>query len=215
MFKDLRFYIIYLALLSSIIGFRFYHKLPNNKAKSLLYIIIFSFLTEFVGKYFTSWTGLINFSVFNFYMLASFSAYIILLHALIQNSACKRIAISFLIIFYLFYFFNLYYFQYQNDTVFTNSFALGVVFVLLLSCCYFVEIFNSEKILNFKKSIYFWFILGILLFHVPFLPFMLAIKWFLIKNDESIFSLVLFILNLLMNSCFIIGFLWSEKRYNY
>jgi len=215
MFENLRFYIIYLALLSSIIGIRFYNKLPNNKAKSLLYIIVFSFLTEFVGKYFTSWTGLINFSVFNFYMLASFSAYIILLYALLQKSTCKRIAIGFLIIFHLFYFFNLYYFQYQNDTVFTNSFALGVIFVLLLSCCYFVEIFNSEKILNFKKSIYFWFILGVLLFHVPFLPFMLAIKWFLIKNDESIFSLVLFILNLLMNSCFIIGFLWSEKRYNY
>ena len=177
--------------------------------------IVFSFLTEFVGKYFTLWTGLINFSVYNFYMLASFSAYIILLYALLRKLACKRIAICLLIFFYLFYFFNLYYFQYQNDTVFTNSFALGVVFVLLLSCCYFIEIFNSEKILNFKKSIYFWFILGILLFHVPFLPFMLAIKWFLIKNDESIFSLVLFILNLLMNSCFIIGFLWSEKRYNY
>lgn len=215
MFEDLRFCIIYLALLSSLVGFRFYHKLPNNKAKFVLYIIVFSFLTEFIGKYFTSWTGLINFPVYNIYMLASFSAYILLLYALLQKLACKRIAISFLITFYFFYFFNLYYFQYQNDTVFTNSFALGVIFVLLLSCCYFVEIFNSEKILNFKKSIYFWFILGILLFHVPFLPFMLAIKWFLIKNDESIFSLVLFILNLLMNSCFIIGFLWSEKRYNY
>ncbi|TWI00639.1 hypothetical protein IQ05_01296 [Flavobacterium tiangeerense] len=215
MFEDLRFYIIYLALLSSIIGFRFYYKLPNNKAKFILFIIVFSFLTEFVGKYFTLWTGLINFSVYNFYMLASFSAYIVLLYALFLKLEFKRIAICFLIIFYLFYFCNLYYFQYHNDTVFTNSFALGVVFVLLLSCCYFIEIFNSKKILNFKKSIYFWFILGILLFHVPFLPFMLAIKWFLIKNDESIFSLVLFILNLLMNGCFIIGFLWSEKRYNY
>ncbi|OUD34497.1 hypothetical protein FPG59_13315, partial [Flavobacterium sp. FPG59] len=75
MFEDLRFYIIYLALLSSLIGFRLYYKLPNNKAKFILFIIVFSFLTEFIGKYFTLWTGLINFSVYNFYMLASFTAY--------------------------------------------------------------------------------------------------------------------------------------------
>jgi hypothetical protein len=215
MIENLRFYIIYLALLSSLVGCLFYSKLPNNKAKFLLFIIILSFLTEFVGKYFTQWTGLINYYVFNFYMLASFSAYIILLRMQLLNYRFKTIALYFLILFYVFYFLNLYCFQVENDTVFTNSFALGVLLVLILSCLYFIEIFNSEKILNFKKSIYFWFILGILLFHVPFLPFMLAIKWFLIKNDETIFSLVLFILNLLMNTCFIIGFLWSEKRYNY
>jgi hypothetical protein len=215
MIENLRFYIIYLALLSSVVGCLFYRKLPNNKAKFLLFIIVFSYLTEFVGKYFTQWTGLINYYVFNFYMLASFSAYIILLRMQLLKYRFKTIALYFLILFYVFYFLNLYCFQSKNDTVFTNSFALGVLLVLILSCLYFIEIFNSEKILNFKKSIYFWFILGILVFHVPFLPFMLAIKWFLIKNDETIFSLVLFILNLLMNTCFIIGFLWSEKRYNY
>lgn len=215
MFASLRFYIIYLALLSTLVGLRFYHKLPNNKAKFLLSIISFSFIVEFIGKYFTAWTGLVNFSVYNFYMFASFTAYILLFYMIFVTFVFKRIALLFLALFYLFYFINFFYLQYENDTVFTNSFAFGVLTILILSCLYFVEVFSSEKILNFKKSIYFWFILGILLFHVPFLPFMLAIKWFLIKNDESIFSLVLFILNLLMNSSFIIGFLWSEKRYNY
>ncbi|PWB21752.1 hypothetical protein DCO46_19120, partial [Flavobacterium sp. HTF] len=97
----------------------------------------------------------------------------------------------------------------------TYSFAIGVILVMLLSCVYLVEIFNSDKILNFKKSVFFWYILGILVFHVPVLPFMLAINWFLIKQDESIFSLVLFILNFLAHGCFIIGFVWSEKKYNY
>ena len=215
MIENLRFYIIYLALLSSLVGCFFYSKLPNNKAKFILFIIILSLMTEFIGKYFTKWTGMINYYVYNFYMLASFSAYIILLRMQLCNYKFKTVALYFLILFYAFYFLNLYYFQAENDTVFTNSFALGVVLILILSCFYFIEIFNSEKILNFKKSIYFWFILGILLFHVPFLPFMLALKWFLIKNDATIFSLVLFILNFLMYTCFIIGFLWSEKKYNY
>jgi hypothetical protein len=215
MLENLRYYIIYLALLTSVIGVFYYPKLPSNKAKFLLCLVSFSFVTELVGKYFTAWTGLLNYYVYNFYMLASFSSYIILLYMLLLKLLYKRLATLFLILFLLFYFINIMFLQNNPETTFTYSFAVGVGFVLILSCLYLVEIFNSDKILNFKKSIYFWFVIGILAFHVPFLPFMLALNWFLIDKDESVFSIVLFILNLLMYICFSIGFIWSEKKYNY
>jgi hypothetical protein len=215
MLENLRYYIVYLALLTSIIGVLYYPKLPCSKAKFLLCLVIFSFVTELVGKYFTAWTGFLNYYVYNFYMLASFSAYLILLRMLLLKLLYKRLATLFLILFLLFYFINIMFLQHDPETTFTYSFAVGVGFVLILSCLYLVEIFNSDKILNFKKSIYFWFVIGILVFHVPFLPFMLALNWFLIDKDESVFSLVLFILNLLMYICFNIGFIWSEKKYNY
>jgi hypothetical protein len=78
-----------------------------------------------------------------------------------------------------------------------------------------VEIFNSDRVLYYKKSIYFWFVLGILIFHVPYMPFMLAVKLFIKGDIQGLYSVVLFTLNLLMYSCFIIGFIWSEKRFNY
>ena len=215
MFEFLRFYIFYLALFSGIIGLISWHKLPTNKAKSLVILIWFSVIIERVGYYFTEWTGLLNYYVFNFYMLVSFSAYILLLRSLLIKINHRLIAFISLIVFIASFFLNILYFKEDVNHSYTYSFAIGVLLVMILSCLYLVEIFNSDKILNFKKSVFFWYILGILVFHVPFLPFMLALNWFLIKHDESVFSLVLFILNVLAQSCYIIGFLWSEKKYNY
>lgn len=215
MFEFLRSYIIYLALLSGCIGLISMHKLPGKKAKFLVILIWFSVLIELVGYYFTYWTGLLNYYVYNFYMFVSFSAYILLLRSLLLKINYRLTAVYFLILFIVSFFLNIMYFKEDTNRSFTYSFAIGVLLVLILCCLYLVEIFNSDKILNFKRSVFFWYILGILVFHVPFMPFMLAINWFLILQDESIFSLVLFILNLLAHSCFIIGFLWSEKKYNY
>ncbi|RZJ53790.1 MAG: hypothetical protein EOO44_07295 [Flavobacterium sp.] len=215
MFEFLRSYIVYLALLSGTVGLLHLHKLPSNKAKFLLLLIWFSVLTEVVGYYFTQWTGLLNYYVYNFYMFVTFVAYIVLLRSLLQKITNRISAALFLILFIVSFFLNILYFKEDINHSFTYSFAIGVILVMLLSCLYLVEIFNSDKILNFKKSVFFWYILGILVFHVPFLPFMLAINWFLIKQDESVFSLVLFILNFLAHGCFIIGFVWSEKKYNY
>ncbi len=213
--ESLRFYTVYLALLAGLVGLLFFHKLPSNKAKSLLVLIFFSFLTEFVGMNLTRWTGWINYCVYNFYILVSLSYYLFLLKHLLAHISHRRTANFFLIVFFLFYLTNLIFIQKDISATFTYSFAIGVIFVLILACLYLVEIFNSKKILNFRKSIFFWFILGVLLLHVPYLPFMLAIDWFLIESNESIYSLVLFILNVLMYGCFIIGFIWSEKKYNY
>lgn len=215
MFEFLRSYIIYLALLSGSIGLISMHKLPGKKAKFLVILIWFSVLIELVGYYFTYWTGLLNYYVYNFYMFVSFSAYILLLRSLLLKINYRLTAVYFLILFIVSFFLNIMYFKEDANRSFTYSFAIGVLLVLILSCLYLVEIFNSDKILNFKRSVFFWYILGILVFHVPFTPFMLAINWFLIKQDESVFSLVLFILNFLAHSCYIIGFLWSEKKYNY
>ncbi|SNR42306.1 hypothetical protein SAMN04487979_105185 [Flavobacterium sp. ov086] len=215
MFEFLRSYIIYLALLSGIIGLFSLNKLPGIKAKSLVILIWFSVLIELVGYYFTQWTGLLNYYVYNFYMFVSISAYILLIRSLLLKYTHRLAGTLFLILFIVSFFLNILYFKKDVNHSFIYSFATGVLSVMIISCLYLVEIFNSDKILKFKKSVFFWYILGILVFHVPFLPFMLAINWFLIKQDESIFSLVLFILNLLAHSCFIIGFLWSEKKYNY
>jgi hypothetical protein len=215
MFEFLRSYIIYLALLSGFIGLISLHKLPSNKAKFLVLLIWFSILIEFVGYYFTEWTGLLNYYVYNFYMLVSFSAYILLLRSLFTKINNRISAILFLILFLISFFLNILYFKEDINHSYTFSFTIGVLLILILSCLYLIEVFNSDKILNFKKSVFFWYILGILIFHVPFVPFMLALNWFLIRHDNSIFSLVIFILNFLAHSCFIIGFVWSEKKYNY
>jgi hypothetical protein len=215
MLEDLRFGVVYIALLSGIFGLIFWHKLPNNKAKLILFLIWFSAAIEVVGKYFTYWTGLLNYYVFNLYIFSIFVLYISLLKSLLKKAAYKNVASFLLLLFLLFYAINYFYLQNEFGQLFTNSYFLGVISIIILSFLYLFELFSSNQILNYSKSIYFWFVLGILIFHVPFLPFMMSLDWFLIDYNPSIYGLILFFLNLLMNFCFIVGFIWSEKKYNY
>lgn len=215
MLEDLRFGIVYLSLLSGICGLVFLHKLPGNKAKSILLLIWLSTVTELVGKYFTIWTGLLNYYVFNLYILISFSIYILLLKSLIKTRTHKNLASFLLVIFLVFYFINYFFIQNEFGQILTNSYTVGVLSIIILSFLYMFELFSSNLVLSYSKSVFFWFVLGILIFHVPFLPFMLSLKWFLIDYNPSIYGLIIFFLNLLMNFCFLVGFIWSEKKYNY
>ncbi len=215
MLVDLRLQIVYLALVCGLLGLFVINKLPNLKAKSTLFSIWFCFLIEFMGIHFKDWTGLVNFPIFNLYILIIFLYYLVLLRLLLKKIVNQILATFSLFIFVGFYFIDAIFIQNSIVALYTNSYAVGVVVFLFISCLYLFEIFNSVQILNFKKSIYFWFILGALLFHISFLPYLLAINLFLLKNVESIFNIVLFVLNLLMYSCFAIGFIWSEKKYNY
>jgi len=214
MLADLRFYIVYLSLLSGICGLVYRHKLPDYKSRLILVSIWFSALIEIVGRYFTACTGLLNFCVFNLYILLIFSLYIYLLKSLLKNMAYKYLAVFLLVVFVVYFTINSIFIN-PMLYVLTNSYVIGVISIAILSFLYLLEVFSSDLILNYTKSIFFWFILGILIFHIPFLPFMLSLDWFLIDYNPVIYELIIFFLNLLMNCCFAAGFIWSERKYNY
>ena len=214
MLADLRFYIVYLSLLSGICGLSYWYKLPDYKSRLIVVSIWFSALIEIVGKYFTACTGLLNFCVFNLYILLIFSLYIFLLKSLLKNQSYKYLAVFLLLVFVVYFAINSILGDPLKD-ILVSSYAVGVISIAILSFLYLLEVFSSNLILNYTKSIFFWFILGILILHVPFLPFMLSLDWFLIDYNPSIYELIIFFLNLLMNCCFAAGFIWSERKYNY
>jgi hypothetical protein len=216
MLEILRYFIIFLALISGIIGVLYWNKLSDIKAKLFLLSIWISAIIDFTATKYSEITGLTSYIIYNVYNVILFSIYILILKLLLKKQKYKNLAIFFLAFFIVGYLLNYYFLQPEIlEKVLTNGYALGVVLITILSSLYLLELFSTNYALNYCKSIYFWFILGILIFHVPFLPFMLSLKWFLIDYNQSVYYSILFFLNLLMNGCFIIGFVWSEKKYNY
>ena len=205
------------AFITGIIGLLNWSKLPNYKSKIFLYSIVLSVITEFLGIYFPQWTGLYNFWVFNIYIILLFSIYFFILYSILKKHHNKLIAFSLLIIYLTSITISLVYNQNKiGIEIIKENYALSVVFFTILSIQYLIELFNSSNILYYKKSIFFWFILGALLFHVPFMPFMLSLTWWFIETfGKSIYMIIIIMLNLIMNSCFVIGFIWTEKKYNY
>lgn len=215
MLENLRHYSVYLILLSTIVGVVFWYKLPNWKSRLFLFSIFFSFSIDFLGKYFTEWTGLLNYGIYNFYILLLFSYYILFFKSVLKSISYRNIANIFLFVFIIITILNWGFWQNGLERILTYTYAFGVIFITILSVFYLLELFSSNLITNFTKSIYFWYIIGILIFHLPFLPFMLSLQWFLIDFNPTVYGIILFFLNLLMSTSFIIGFVWSEKRYNY
>ncbi len=216
MLENLRYFPFVFALISAVIGLLNWSKLPNYKSKLFLFTIILGAITEILGVYFTDWTGLLNYYVFNIYIIILFFIYFFIIGKILKKY--KNKIISFLLICIYFIGVIISYVCHHEKfgtTILSEIYAFAVLFFIILSLLYLIELFNSSNILNYKKSIFFWFILGNLLFHVPFLPFMLSLEWFLIEYKISIYWVIIFILNLIMNSCFIIGFIWTEKKYNY
>jgi len=207
------------AFITTIIGLLNWSKLPNYKSKLFLFSVILSVFTEILGIYFPKWANLPNYFIYNIYTLVLFLIYYYILASIFKKYHNKIIAFVLIILYLISITLGLIN---NHDSIgleiIPEIYALSVLFLVILSILYLIELFNSSNILNYKKSIFFWFILGSLLFHVPFLPFMLTLKWWFLETETygtTIYWIIIIILNLIMNSCFTIGFIWTEKKHNY
>ncbi|QHI35379.1 hypothetical protein IMCC3317_07250 [Kordia antarctica] len=217
---ELRFLSKYLVLATAFIGLFFYlvnyTKHKKRQFAETEYFLLSVFIMagfDFLGSKFTSWFGILNYPVYNTYIITFMLFYYWWYFRLIKPKFKKNLLIAFGLLFLSFSLVNIFYIQSFYTGIQNFTYALGVIFLIISICFYFIEIFKSDMVLNITKSTHFWFSLGILLFHGTFLPFQVASEFFLL-GDQKIFSTVLFFLNFVMCICFIIGFYTMKKNYN-
>lgn len=217
--EELRSFSGYLALATLIFGVIAYKNYSKTNAKYFIFSILISVITEFISLYFKSFGafysnvfGQTNFPIANIFTIVQITFYLWWIRLILISKNRKKI-IGLLLIFYLaFALLNTIYGQVFMTGLQTYTYAIGVIFLLIAISFYFIESFNKETIFNVTDSIKFWFILGVLLFYGTFMPFMFAFQLFL-QGDQRIFSLVTFLLNAIMYSCFVIGFYKSYKNF--
>lgn len=216
MMEKLGYFTVLFFFISGTVGLFNWSKLPNYKSKMFFYSILLSLITEILGFLFNSLTGLLSYYLYNIYTYVVFVIYFFILRSILKNYYSKILSLVFIIIYTFCFIINvLIQFEKFGHDVYSGVYSLGVLFFIILSSLYLMELFNSNNILNYKKNIFFWFIIGILTFHVPFMPFMLSLEWFMIDVTTAIYWIILVILNFIMNTFFVIGFIWTEKKYNY
>ncbi|WP_046744633.1 hypothetical protein [Kordia zhangzhouensis] len=215
--EELRTFTGYLALATLIFAIIAYKNYATTNAKYFIYSIIISVVTEFTSLYFESFGtlysnifGKTNYPIANIFIIVQITFYLWWIRLILNSKNRKRIVSAFIILYLVFAAFNLAYIQVFMTGLQTNTYAIGVIFLLITISFYFIESFNKETIFNVTDSIKFWFILGVLLFYGTFMPFMFAFQVFL-KGDQRIFSLVTFMLNAIMYVCFTIGIYKSYK----
>ncbi len=209
MLEELRSYSKYLALVVAIIGLYKYKDYAHTKAKYFIFLVWYIVFTEFIGTYFYKWFNMVNYSVYNTYMLVHLTFYLWWIRLLIKSDVKRKLISGFivvLVITFLIEYIFIHSFLYESSIY---CYSVGVIVVVISICFYLIEQFNSEKILTITNSKYFWFLIGILIFKVTYLPFKIAFKYFLF-GDVKPLSIVNFVLCIVLYSCFLVGFLKAK-----
>lgn len=203
---------VLIYLISCGVAVAHYKKIKGTKMMFFLYILLLGLFTESTAYYVGFYSNYRNtFPVNNFYNLLSVTAYFFLFMSYLQSKKKKRFILGLFISFILFALFN-YIFTYSTILKYhLNSWVYGNICMIIVILIYLLDLFQGELILNVKNVLLFWVSIGNLLFFVGFLPVYALSVYF---NYNGIWDYTVFTLNIIMHTCFIVGFLISKREYN-
>ncbi|MCF6278994.1 MAG: hypothetical protein L3J14_01460 [Flavobacteriaceae bacterium] len=222
MFEDLSFWSLfrmslrYLELLSAIIGTLMFYKYKHTFLKYFLILLWYTALNEFLGKYIIDYqlennlTGN-NRIIYNIYNTINFVVLLLIYKHYIQSKTFKKWIVGFIATYLISLIISGFY---ENYLVVgqSTSYIVGASFLIISIAYYFIEILNSDKVLNIQKSLLFWISVGLLLFHIGSIPFAVVSNYYASIPDLKYMFYVRFVLIAILYSLYIIGFIWSEKE---
>ncbi|WP_299312396.1 hypothetical protein [uncultured Aquimarina sp.] len=206
----------FVELITVIIGTFYFYKYKNTALKYILLLFWYTVINDLLGVFYLR-GGIItdyNAIIYNIYNVISFTYLLLLYRHYIQNKIHKKAILLFSIIYLISFvingFFENYLIKHQRF-----PYIIAAIFLVISISLYFIEILNSQKVLNAKRNLLFWISVGFLIFFVGNLPFRILTNYYLHLADATISFLVKLTLTIIMNICFIIGFIWSDKKQQY
>lgn len=210
-FSYLRSSIKYVELITAITATIYYSKYNEGVIKYFLVILWYTVINEFFA-FFIKKTG-VEYTIiyYNIYHLINFSFLFLLFKYYIKKKLHKRI-VQFGFYAYLLSFFINMYFENYIYRIQTIPFFIASAFIITSIIFYFSQILKSDEVLYIKNNLLFYISIGYFFYLVGNIPIRIVRNYFYeIPNLEYILN-VGSILSILMNICFIIGFVWSKKK---
>lgn len=201
----INYIILTIEFTTAIIALLTYKKSPNNYRCYLLFFLWITFLVELSAhilglyKYRIAW-------VYNIYTFFEFNLLFLMYLSITKEKITKKIIISFAVILNIVCVISLFiYGFYIGNNI---PVVLGALFVSVVLLLYIKEFLNSNKILNYNKSLYFWVSVGMLVYYLGSMPFQAIINYL---DGRSLYFLQIS-LGIFTQACVIIGLLWSRKE---
>lgn len=206
--------ILFLELLTVVVGTIYYKKYASSFLRYFLYWLWLVTLIEF-----TIWglkQGGISFQnlyIYNMLNSIQYTYLFLLYYKTMKTPRFKKVVLGILITFLLAVIINFVWLQGVTVTASFHSYTyiLGAAMLIVVISLFMVEILNSEKVLYFKRHLIFWTSVGLFLFHAGIIPFAISVNFAPALLNLKHLAGILFALNLPMYSCFIIGFIMSDK----
>lgn len=173
--------------------------------KILTLFLVVTSLVELVGAYYTQIMKP-SFFIYHYYTFFEYVIIYFLFEGLVKDK--KRLNISRIL---LLTFVIMWGMIYYDKTYLFYSMIVGSFNVGVLAFLYLRELLLSNEIINYKKLLPFWVSVGLLVFHLPAIPFF---SFFSYMKNRNLFP-ILHSLILLMNIIISFGLLWSNKKAEY
>ncbi len=185
----------------------------NYKHTPLKYfpiLLVYTVVNEFIGGIGIFKTN--NVVIYNIYNIIFFLFFLWVFWHFIANKRFKKWILGAVIIFMLTCIIN---------PIFQNFIRESQLFTYLIGACtllfciilYYIEILSTSQVLIINQELLFWISVGLLLFYVGYIPIKLTRVFFEFHNNMYInLRIVHRLLIIILNGCFITGFLWMKKK---
>jgi len=210
----LPYYIINLIeLIAAIIALISYKKYAASTERYFLHFLWFTFIIDFTAGLLGDYFKIPNTWIYNVYMGVSFLFYFKWYHTVLVQSLYKKTAVVFTII--LLTIFTTDLITYPSNEYYSNTFITGAVFVLILTGFYLYQLIYTKHSIAIKHKLSFWIAVALVLFNIGMIPFILLSKYFNLWGNNFVYITILLFLNIILYGCYIVGFLWTKKKYNH
>lgn len=198
---------------AALIASLFFYKYRNSFLKYFLVYLWITFIFEITAFLLRKYDIVNNNSaIYNVYSVLSFfylfSIFIKAIHDQQKKNILKAACLLYFIILVAAGFYENYLLEPQ-----IISYVFAELILILGIGFYLVEILKSEKALYANKTLLFWISLGLLLFSVGTIPFTIVMSYYTLleASIHRVFA-INFILIIIQNICFIIGFIKADKN---
>ena len=200
------FYVIALTFLIGIFNIKKYWNTPSVYLLIYLGIVL---LIEFLGSIIEN-----NHWLYNIQSLIEFLTYALIFYSSVKHKKSKVIIIGLTVICILYLGYEICFIKETFNEYLSHAFGLISFAIPLMCFVYLFEMMESEKILNQNKVLLYWICIGLLIYHLCNLPATVLINDLNGLREYYILYTIQALSSIAMYSCFMIGFIWSDRKYN-
>ncbi|MEL6810923.1 MAG: hypothetical protein AAFP76_06270 [Bacteroidota bacterium] len=198
-----------IELVAAIFATIHFEKYARSNEKYFLYFLWFTFIMDATGIMLNEFTTIETTVWYNVFTPIVLLFYFYWYYSILKSKSFKQMAILSATLFI-------------GMTVLTYifpklsgqgyAFVIGVIGLLVLTFFHFYQLLRGDEVLVVKYKLSFWISTALLLFYIGILPLMLLAKY--IEINGSNYNIILVSLNVILYGCYIIGFIWTKKKYN-
>jgi hypothetical protein len=155
--------------------------------------------------------------IYNILTYLEFNCLLFFIREILSFKKTKKVVTVLVLVFNIIYFLSTLYLCFQGDYLLTyndiasisGSFSITIAIFL-----FFKDFINSDRILNFKKSLSFWIAVGLLIYYLGTIPITSIMNSMqsITKSEVYLLFNIQYVLVTIMYCIFIFGALWSQKK---